>query len=242
MSRSLESRFRTGLFNRVLPVTAVVLAAAMVPVAHPALAQDAVQPLERRGPLGTQQVDSPPDPVVQRTNQPGNDIQLTASAELKGRDGQSLGHVAFAEMPHGLLIQARLENVPPGGHGFHIHENGVCEPPDFKSAGGHLNPTGAEHGYLSPDGPHAGDLPNVYAGEDGVVRVDMFVPRLQIEPGSLSLLPSGSKAVVVHATVDDYATDPAGNAGDRIACGVIVSPVARAGTPAPESLPGSGNR
>ena len=229
---------RTGS-PRCVPLTAGLLLSAML-VPAPALAQEPVpEPLDRRGPIGTTPMQSPRDPVVQRTNRPGDDLQLTATAEVVGGDGARLGTVAFVETPSGLLIQGRLENLPPGEHAFHIHETGSCEPPDFKSAGGHFNPTGASHGFLDPNGPHAGDLPNVFVGEDGVLRVDVLTDRLQIEPGMTSLLPSGSRAVVLHAGLDDYRTDPAGKAGDRIACGVILSPIAEA-APERADLPGSG--
>jgi len=146
---------------------------------------------------------------------------MTAGARMKDAKGNALGDIAFVETPNGMLIQVRMRGLPPGLHGFHIHEKGACEPPDFKSAGGHFNPTGAQHGILTAQGPHVGDLPNIVAAQNGDASVDIFTDALRFGPGEDGLLPSGSRSVVVHATLDDYATQPAGASGDRIACGVI---------------------
>ncbi|WP_119679931.1 superoxide dismutase family protein [Indioceanicola profundi] len=221
-------------------ISAATAATALLLLAAPAVAQQggsaggAAAQTERRGPIGTQTQTSPDDRLLQQTNPAGADVQMTATAELQGPKGERMGTVAFVETPNGTLVQIRLQNVPAGGHGLHIHQNGACEPPDFKSAGGHYAPGGNSHGILSEKGMHAGDLPNVYAEQDGVVQVDYFTQSVQIQPGgTASLLPSGSRSVVLHATVDDYSTDPAGDSGNRIACGVIVSPMADAGV-APE--------
>lgn len=146
---------------------------------------------------------------------------VAATALMRDAKGRDLGAVTFREMSRGALIQVRLIGIPPGWHGFHIHEAGRCDPPDFKSAGGHWNPTKAGHGYMAQQGGHAGDLPNIFAAQDGAVMVDIHADGLRLGSGANGLGPSGSRALVIHAGPDDYATDPAGNSGDRIACGTI---------------------
>lgn len=143
----------------------------------------------------------------------------TAHAMLKDAKGKEVGTVTLTQLPNGVLVHAVLTGLPPGGHGFHIHAAGKCEPP-FTTAGGHFNPTGAHHGMMNA-GFHAGDLPNVYIGEDGKVTADAFNTFVTLGTGANSLFgPSGS-SIVLHAGPDDYKSDPAGNSGDRIACGVI---------------------
>jgi superoxide dismutase, Cu-Zn family len=152
---------------------------------------------------------------------PGEAKSQAANAELIDRDGQIIGNVALRQMEHAVRIFAQAEGLPPGAHGFHIHETGSCEPPDFESAGGHFNPEDAEHGHDNPGGPHAGDLPNVHVASDGVLAVELFTDKVTLGEGDTSLLGDDGTAVVIHAEPDDYETDPAGEAGDRIACGVI---------------------
>ncbi|WP_211103839.1 superoxide dismutase family protein [Skermanella pratensis] len=128
------------------------------------------------------------------------------------------------ETPNGVLIQARINagsGLAPGMHGFHIHQNGTCEPPDFQSAGGHFNPTNHGHGFLSPRGIHAGDLPNIWVASDGAAQADIVTDAVTLRDGSNSLVKPGGTSVLVHSTADDYTTDPAGSSGDRVACGVI---------------------
>lgn len=140
----------------------------------------------------------------------------TARAELRNQQGQPVGEVTFNETPHGTLIEGTLSNLPPGEHAFHVHEVGVCEPP-FKSAGGHFNPAGRRHGVLAAEGKHAGDLPNLFVAADGTLRFNFFAHGLTVR----SMQDANGSAVVIHAGADDYRSDPAGNAGDRIACGVV---------------------
>ena len=113
-----------------------------------------------------------------------------------------------------------LTAAQPGVHAFHIHAVGKCEPPDFKSAGPHFNPDQTRHGIMSPEGPHAGDLPNIHVPADGKLEVEFLNPVVTLSQES-ALLDEDGSAIVIHAGADDYKTDPAGNAGDRIACGVI---------------------
>ncbi len=121
----------------------------------------------------------------------------------------------------GVLINITLNGLPAGTHALHIHSVGKCDTPDFMSAGGHFNPGMKEHGTANPKGAHAGDLPNIELLGRGDDHVSMAVGEVTLTPGPNSLFHPGGTALVIHAGPDDYKTDPAGNAGARIACGVI---------------------
>jgi Cu-Zn family superoxide dismutase len=124
--------------------------------------------------------------------------------------------------PQSVTIAVVVSLLPPGKHGIHIHAIGKCDPPDFKTAGGHFDPFGKKHGLKSPEGPHAGDLPNLEVGPDGKGKIEATVGGLTLgKEGLAVLLESNGTAVVIHADPDDEMTDPAGNSGARIACGVI---------------------
>jgi Cu-Zn family superoxide dismutase len=140
-----------------------------------------------------------------------------AVAAMADQNGEPVGSVLFLRMPHGTLIEARLENLPLGEHGFHVHETGECTPP-FTSAGGHYNPDGAAHGFATDEGFHAGDLPNIHIPASGRLEVAFFATNLAVDD---RLLDANGAAVVVHEGTDDYSSQPSGAAGDRIACGVI---------------------
>jgi superoxide dismutase, Cu-Zn family len=144
----------------------------------------------------------------------------TAHAVLKDKDGKEVGKAELTNTPSGVLIRLTLDGVRPGTHAFHIHAVGKCEPPDFKSAGGHFNPDGTKHGLMNEEGPHAGDMPNLHVPDSGKLTVEVLneMVTLDAEP---ALLDQDGSALVIHAGADDYRSDPAGNAGDRIACGVI---------------------
>jgi len=144
----------------------------------------------------------------------------TASAVLKDASGKEVGAATLTVTPSGVLISLDLTAVPPGEHGFHVHTTGKCEPPDFKSAGPHFNPDQTKHGFMNPEGPHAGDLPNLHVPADGKLQVEVLEPNVTLS-GEAPLLDADGSALVIHAGADDYKTDPAGNSGDRIACGVI---------------------
>ena len=144
----------------------------------------------------------------------------TPSAVLKDASGKEVGAATFTVTPSGVLISLDLTAVPPGEHGFHVHTTGKCEPPDFKSAGPHFNPDQTKHGFMTPEGPHAGDLPNLHVPADGKLQVEVLEPNVTLS-GEAPLLDADGSALVIHAGADDYKTDPAGNSGDRIACGVI---------------------
>jgi Cu-Zn family superoxide dismutase len=149
----------------------------------------------------------------------------TLEVAVERADGTAAGTVAFTDTPHGVLIEARLENLPEGPHGFHIHETGACAP-DFQAAGGHYAPAGTEHGYRNESGYHAGDLPNVHVQADGTATADVFAPWLTLADSPKADAPyplddGDGSAIMVHAEGDDYRADPPGSTGDRIACGVI---------------------
>lgn len=140
----------------------------------------------------------------------------TLSATLRDTGGDEVGRVTLTGTPNGLLVEADLDGVPTGEHAFHLHETGACEP-DFEAAGGHLNPDGGSHGILSAGGPHAGDMPNIHVPRSTTLTVEVVATGASIE----ALTDGDGSAVVIHDGPDDYATDPAGDAGDRIACGVV---------------------
>jgi Cu-Zn family superoxide dismutase len=143
-----------------------------------------------------------------------------AKAELKNAEGRTIGEAKLEQTKDGVRIKADLTGLPPGAHAFHIHEVGKCEAP-FESAGGHFNPTQKQHGKDNPQGMHAGDLPNIQVTDGRPVKIDVVARGLSLDGGSQSVFDADGSALVIHAAADDYKSDPAGNAGDRIACGVI---------------------
>lgn len=145
-----------------------------------------------------------------------------AMAKMLDSKGGEVGSVTLQQMPKGVLLSLDLANLPPGVQAFHIHEVGKCEGPDFKSSGGHFNPTGASHGFASEKGPHAGDLPNIHVPESGTLRVEYYTQMVTLKEGEAnSLLGGDGTSLMIHEGPDDHKTDPAGHAGGRIACGVI---------------------
>jgi Cu-Zn family superoxide dismutase len=141
--------------------------------------------------------------------------------ELKNADGDSHGTATLQEKADGLMITLALKGLEPGPHGFHFHESGKCEPPDFESAGGHYNPDDKDHGLLNPEGAHAGDLPNIIAKPDGTVAAEIMAAGVTLEEGKTTLFKKDGTALIIHETADDGMSQPAGDAGKRIACGVI---------------------
>ena len=151
----------------------------------------------------------------------------TAGANLIDAEGRSVGQARLQQTPHGVLLTLDLKNATPGIHGLHIHDVGRCDRPSFESAGGHFNPSGRQHGFLNPGGPHAGDLPNINVPTTTQLSVEYVVADVTLDPGPRSLLDGNGSTIVMHAGKDDYMSDPAGESGDRLACGSIVRPEKR---------------
>ena len=147
--------------------------------------------------------------------------QDRARADIKNAQGNTVGTASLRETRDGLLIMVNVKGLPEGLHAVHIHAVGKCESPAFTSAGGHFNPLNKKHGLKNPDGPHAGDLPDLYVNSDGLGRYEALLESMTLGPGQTSIFDSDGSAIVIHLTADDNMTDPAGNSGDRIACGVI---------------------
>jgi len=139
-----------------------------------------------------------------------------ASATIRGADGATLGAATVTQTSAGLDILVAGEGMPPGPHGLHVHRIGRCDAPAFTTAGDHWNPDMKQHGRDNPAGAHRGDLPNLVIGADGRGTVSFTIPG-----DRAAMLDADGSAIVVHATADDYRTDPSGNSGARIACGVF---------------------
>jgi Cu-Zn family superoxide dismutase len=142
-------------------------------------------------------------------------------AILKDVGGKEVGTATFTSGEGGVKVDVKVAGLEPGKHGIHVHAVGKCEPPEFKSAGGHFNPFGKKHGLRNPEGLHAGDLPNLEVGKDGKARATFIAKGATLGEGEGSLFGPEGTALVIHADPDDEKTDPAGASGARIACGVI---------------------
>ena len=155
-------------------------------------------------------------------------VALTAAAAksndqfpIKGKNGEDVGTVTLSKARKGgVRAKIQLHDLPFGPHGVHFHQNAVCEGPDFKTAGGHFNPDGKQHGFQNPMGHHAGDTPlNIQVGEDHRGEATLDLPALSLDPAAPNSV--FGTALVVHEKADDMTTDPSGNSGNRIACAVI---------------------
>jgi superoxide dismutase, Cu-Zn family len=145
-----------------------------------------------------------------------------ASAMLFDTSGRQVGVIALTQAGSSVEVSGDLKSLAPGEHGIHFHTVGRCDAAGaFASAGGHFNPAVRKHGLENPEGPHAGDMPNLIADETGAVRYRATTSRVTLASGSASLLDADGSAIVVHATSDDQRTDPAGNSGARVACGLV---------------------
>lgn len=144
-----------------------------------------------------------------------------ANVEVKDAAGKSLGTIVVTDTTGGALIQVKLAGLPPGQHGFHVHETGKCEG-DFSSAGGILNPLGAKHGFTNEEGPMAGDLPNLIVPASGEIEVDLITSLISLSAsGEEGVFDADGTAFVIFERGDNYTSDPEGDAGARIACGVF---------------------
>ena len=149
------------------------------------------------------------------------ELPLAARAILKDAKGDTVGTALLVAEGDGVSVLVQVHDLPPGRHAFHVHAVGKCDPPDFQGAGPHFNPTGKKHGAKNPEGHHMGDLPNVEASANGKGEARSFVAGGTLAAGPNSLVGPQGTALVVHEKPDDEMTDPAGNAGPRIACGVV---------------------
>jgi superoxide dismutase, Cu-Zn family len=145
----------------------------------------------------------------------------SARAVLKNAEGKDIGTAKFSPAKGGVKVQVQVADLKPGKHGIHIHGAGKCEPPDFNSSGGHFNPSAKHHGLRNPEGAHVGDMPNLTVGKNGKAKATFTAKGATLGEGKGSLFGPDGTALVIHADPDDEKTDPGGNSGARVACGVI---------------------
>ena len=143
-----------------------------------------------------------------------------SSAPLINSAGHPVGTVTTSQVADGVAFRIHANGLPPGVHGIHVHPIGRCDPPDFSTAGTHWNPTKKQHGLNNPNGPHAGDMPNVTVDASGAINASVILPHATLA----QLNDADGSSVMIHANADDYVSQPAGNSGPKIACAVIAPP------------------
>ena len=148
--------------------------------------------------------------------------ESSASAELRDSTGQPAGLATLTQVPGGVRLVIDAKGLPPGPHGVHIHAVGKCDAPQFTTAGAHFNPENKQHGTQNAQGAHAGDLPNLVVAANGTGRLETMSERITLGTGATSVFDADGSSIIIHAGPDDFKTDPTGNSGGRIACGVIV--------------------
>jgi len=151
----------------------------------------------------------------------GQGAPKSAHADIVNAQGQNIGSAKIVPAKKGIKIEVNVSQLPPGRHGIHIHAVGKCDGPAFTTAGGHLNPDTKKHGKDNPEGPHAGDLLMIEVKADGTAKATLLDTMVTPGDGPNSVFHDGGTSIVIHEKEDDYKTDPAGNSGARIACGVI---------------------
>jgi superoxide dismutase, Cu-Zn family len=161
--------------------------------------------------------------AITATAASGQEAPKQIKVAITSATGQDAGFATFKTVKKGVKVKIELKNLDFGPHAVHIHQNPVCDAPDFKGAGGHFNPDGKHHGYMNPMGHHNGDFPeSVSVGEDHKGEATFVIPSISLDPAAPnSLFLHGGTSIVVHAKADDQKTDPSGDSGNRVACGVI---------------------
>jgi Cu-Zn family superoxide dismutase len=144
------------------------------------------------------------------------------TVEFRDAKGRTTGTATLEQKKNGVEVKLDLKNLPPGVHAIHVHQNAKCQGPAFTTAGGHFNPNAKKHGLMNPEGSHNGDMDNFTVGKDGTAQAEILNRQVTMEEGKPnSIFANGGTALVIHAKADDMKTDPAGNAGDRIACALV---------------------
>lgn len=153
-----------------------------------------------------------------------NHERAKAHSTIINNQGQTIGEAHYIQGTEGVLIEVKVDSLPPGKHGMHFHEVGTCEDHDhFKMAKGHIMPTGKPHGYLHPEGPHEGNLPNLIVSKDGSAHVELYSDLVSINghKDKPALLDENGSVLMIHINEDDHKTQPIGGSGARIACGIV---------------------
>lgn len=185
---------------------------------HPLLAASALACSLTLAACGNQAEPPPPqEEEADRAYMAADSAPTPATAMLKTADGKDAGSVTATQEEGGIRLAISATGMAAGEHGIHVHMTGKCEGPKFESAGGHWNPMGAKHGLSNPQGQHAGDMPNLVVASDGSGKMDYLLPEAQLD----QMLDDDGAALVIHAKADDQKTDPSGDSGDRLACGVF---------------------